>query len=311
MGNNVWAASFAGQEIARLMTWGSGPARRAEYESASPSALINAPQHVLEPVILNAALSHGADIRFSTELMRITQDENAVQAVVRERDSGEEYTITARYAIGADGGRSIVASQLGFPLQGQMGLGASVNVWLEADLTKYTAHRPGVLYWISQPGNDFWVGSGTWICVKPWTEWVLLFMYDPAQGEPARSSEALLARAHRTIGDPAVNVTIKSVGQWQINHVIAERYRQGRVFLAGDAAHRHPPANGLGSNTSIQDAYNLGWKLSMVLSGQAGDHLLDSYHDERHPVGRQVGDRAMNRVADSAQLTPALRFPAA
>src|SRR5947209_7717411 len=90
MGNNVWAASFAGQEIARLMTWGSGPARRADYDSASPSALINAPQHVLEPVILSAAQSHGADIRFSTELS-ITQDENAVHAVVRERDGGEEY----------------------------------------------------------------------------------------------------------------------------------------------------------------------------------------------------------------------------
>ncbi len=233
MGNNVWAASFAGQEIARLMTWGSGPGRKADYESASPSAVMNAPQHVLEPVILNAARSHGADIRFSTELMSITQDESAVHAVVRERDTGAQYTVTARYAIGADGGRSTVASQIGFPLHGQMGLGASVNVWLEADLTKYTAHRPGVLYWISQPGSDFWVGSGTWICVKPWTEWVMLFMYDPAQGEPDLSPEALLARAHQTIGDPAVEVKIKSVGEWQINHVVAERYRQGRVFLAG------------------------------------------------------------------------------
>ena len=308
MGNNVWAASFAGQEIARLMTWGSGPARRADYDNASPSAMMNAPQHLLEPVLLDAARSHGADIRFSTELVSITQDDNAVHAVVRERESGEEYAIAARYAIGADGGRSTVATQLGFPMQGQMGLGASVNVWLEADLTKYTAHRPGVLYWISQPGNDFWVGSGTWICVKPWTEWVLLFMYDPAQGEPDLSSEALLARAHQTIGDPAVDVTIKSVGQWQINHVIAERYRQGRVFLAGDAAHRHPPANGLGSNTSVQDAYNLGWKLSMVLSGQAGDHLLDSYHDERQPVGKQVVDRAMKSVADMLPISTALGF---
>jgi 2,4-dichlorophenol 6-monooxygenase len=270
--------------------------------------MMNAPQHLLEPVLAEAALGHGAEIRFSTELVSITQDENAVHAVVRERDSGEEYTIRARYAIGADGGRSTVATQLGFPLQGEMGLGASVNVWLEADLTKYTAHRPGVLYWISQPGNDFWVGSGTWICVKPWTEWVMLFMYDPAKGEPDLSPEALLARAHQTIGDPEVEVTIKSVGEWQINRVIAERYRQGRVFLAGDAAHRHPPANGLGSNTSIQDAYNLAWKLSMVLSGQAGDHLLDSYHDERQPVGHQVVDRAMKSVADMLPISNALGF---
>jgi 2,4-dichlorophenol 6-monooxygenase len=308
MSNNVWAASFAGPEIARLQTWGSGPARKADYDNASPTAMMNAPQHLLEPVIRDAALARGADIRFSTELISIAQDDDVVHAVVRERDGGEEYTIDARYAIGADGGRSIVASELGFPLHGQMGLGASVNVWLEADLTKYTAHRPGVLYWISQPGNDFWVGSGTWICVKPWTEWVLLFMYDPAQGEPDLSSEALLARAHQTIGDPAVEVTIKSVGQWQINHVVAERYRQGRVFLAGDAAHRHPPANGLGSNTSVQDAYNLSWKLSMVLTGQAGEHLLDSYHDERQPIGKQVVDRAMKSVADMLPISTALGF---
>src|SRR3954470_22383780 len=308
MSNNVWAASFAGPEIARLQTWGSGPARKADYDNASPTAMMNAPQHLLEPVIRDAALARGADIRFSTELVGITQEGDAVHAVVRERDGGEQYTIRARYAIGADGGRSTVATQLGFPMQGQMGLGASVNVWLEADLTRYTAHRPGVLYWISQPGNDFWVGSGTWICVKPWTEWVLLFMYDPAQGEPDLSPEALLARAHQTIGDPAVEVTIKSVGQWQINQVVADRYRQGRVFLAGDAAHRHPPANGLGSNTSVQDAYNLSWKLAMVLSGQAGDQLLDTYSDERQPVGKQVVDRAMKSVGDMLPISTALGF---
>jgi 2,4-dichlorophenol 6-monooxygenase len=105
-----------------------------------------------------------------------------------------------------------------------------------------------------------------------------------------------------------VEVTIKSVGEWQINHVVAERYRQGRVFLAGDAAHRHPPANGLGSNTSVQDAYNLAWKLAMVLSGQAGEHLLDSYHDERQPVGKQVVDRAMKSVGDMLPISNALGF---
>lgn len=308
MGNNVWATSFAGQEIARLMTWGTGPTRKADYDNASPSAMTNAPQHRLEPVLLDAGLRAGADIRFSTELLQITQDDQAVHGIVRDRTSGEEYQIVSRYAIGADGGRSTVAAQLGFPLRGEMGLGAAVNVWLEADLTRYTAHRPGVLYWISQPGNDYWVGSGTWICVRPWTEWVLLFMYNPADGEPDLSPQALLARAHQTIGDDTVEVSIKSVGQWQINHVIAETYQKGRVFLAGDAAHRHPPANGLGSNTSIQDAYNLAWKLGLVLSGQAGARLLDSYTAERQPVGEQVVDRAMKSVADMLPISTALGF---
>lgn len=308
MGNNVWATSFAGREIARLMTWGSGPARKGEYDAASPSSMCNAPQHLLEPVILKAARDCGADIRFSTELVSIEQDEQRVRAVVRSQETDEQYVISARYAIGADGGRSTVAAQLDFPFEGQMGLGAAVNVWLEADLTRYTAHRPGVLYWISQPGNDFWVGSGTWICVKPWTEWVLLFMYDPTQGEPDLSEQALRERAHQTIGDPSVDVTIKSVGQWEINHVVATTYRDGRVFLAGDAAHRHPPANGLGSNTSIQDAYNVAWKLAAVLSGQAAEALLESYSDERQPVGQQVVDRALKSVDDMLPISEALGF---
>ncbi|MGW9438623.1 FAD-dependent monooxygenase [Streptomyces sp. NPDC055607] len=308
MGNNVWATSFAGPEIARLMTWGSGVTRRADYEAASPCRMCNVPQHVMEPVLLEAARERGADIRFSTELVTVSQDESAVTATVRESTTGTSYRVRARYAIGSDGGRSTVAEQLGFPLDGETGLGAAVNVWLEADLTRHTAHRPGTLYWMCQPGNDYWVGSGTWICVKPWTEWVLLFMYDPTRGEPDLSETALLARAHATIGDPAIDVRVKAVSKWQINHVVATAYRRGRVFLAGDAAHRHPPANGLGTNTSIQDAYNLAWKLALVLRGQAGESLLDSYHAERQPVGRQVVDRAMRSVEDMLPISQALGF---
>jgi 2,4-dichlorophenol 6-monooxygenase len=95
------------------------------------------------------------------------------------------------------------------------------------------------------------------------------------------------------IGDPEVQFKIKKITRWQVNHVVAKKYRIGRVFLAGDAAHRHSPANGLGSNTSVQDSYNLAWKLALVLSGRADDSLLDSYSEERQPVGRQVIDRAM------------------
>jgi len=189
-----------------------------------------------------------------------------------------------------------------------MGLGAAINVWLEADLTKYTAHRPGVLYWMAQPGNDYWVGSGTYICVRPWTEWVLLFMYDPSQGEPDLSEQALIARAHATIGDPEVAIKVKAVSKWTINQVVAKTMNTGRVLIAGNAAHRHPPANGLGTNTCIQDGLNLAWKLAMVLKGQAGVGLLDSYTQERLPVGQQVVDRAMKSVGDMLPISKALGF---
>jgi 2,4-dichlorophenol 6-monooxygenase len=308
MGNNVWATSFAGRELARLMTWGSGVARKSDYEAASPSAMCNVPQHILEPVILQAGRQHGADIRFSTELIRISQTPDAVHATVRDRTTGHTYEIRARYVIGADGARSTVAQQAGFEFDGEAGLGHAVNVWLKADLTRYTAHRPGTLYWMCQPGNDYWVGSGTFICVKPWTEWVMLFMYDPANGEPDLSEAVVTTRAAAIIGDPTVDICVKSISQWQINHMVARTYRSGRIFLAGDAAHRHPPANGLGTNTSIQDVYNLAWKLAYVLRGQAGEALLDTYDAEREPVGKRVVDRAMKSVQDMLPISHAFGF---
>lgn len=308
MRNNVWATSFAGQEIARLETWGTGPERSGEYELASPSEMCNIPQHILEPVILEGATNLGADIRFSTELVSAIETDGGVEATVRSRDTGEENTIIAKYIIGADGGRSTVAESFDFTFTGETGLGAALNVWLEADLTEYCDYRPGTLYWMAAPGNDYWVGSGTWICVKPFTEWVLLCMYDPADGEPDTSDEALIARAQSTIGDDEVDVTIKQVSKWQINHIVADDYRRGRAFLAGDAAHRHPPANGLGTNTSIQDSFNLGWKLSAVLRGQARDSLLDTYSQERQPVGKRVVDRAIKSVSDMAPISKALGF---
>lgn len=293
MADNVWATSMAGKEIARVKTWGTMVGRKADYETASPSATCNMPQHLLEPLILQGALVHGADIRFSTELTEITQDDDRVTATVRYRHTGETYQIRAKYAVGADGGRSVVADQLGFPMEGETELGYAVNIWMEADLAKYREHRPGVLFWTVQPGKDFWLGSGVFITVRPWNEWVLVFMYDPSTERIDTSEEAMLPRIRKAIGDDSIPIKIKDVSKWQVNHVLATEYRRGRVFLAGDAAHRHPPANGLGSNTSIQDAYNLAWKLAAVVKGEAGTGLLDTYQQERHQVGRQVVDRAL------------------
>ncbi len=308
MSNNVWATSFAGTEIARLQTWGTGPERRADYELSSPSSMCNIPQHLMEPILLDTARERGAKFLFSTELLSMTQDAHGVHSICRDRLTGEEFEVISAYAIGCDGDNSVVVKSIGIATEGQMGLGAAINVWIEADLTKYTAHRPGVLYWMAQPGNDFWVGSGTYICVRPWTEWVLLFMYDPAQGEPDLSEQALIARAQATIGDPEVAIKVKAVSKWTINRVVAKTMNTGRVLIAGNAAHRHPPANGLGTNTCVQDGLNLAWKLAMVLKGQAGVGLLDTYTQERLPVAQQVVDRAMKSVGDMLPISKALGF---
>lgn len=308
MTNNVWATSFAGTEIARLQTWGNLPERKADYELASPSAMCNIPQHIMEPILLDVARERGGEFLFNTELVSMTQDDDVVRSICRDRLSGEEFEVVSRYAIGCDGDNSVVASSIGFEMEGEMGLGAALNVWIEADLTPYVAHRPGVLYWITQPGNDYFVGSGTYICVKPFTEWVMVSMYDPANGEPDLSEQALIARARATIGDEKVAIHIKGVSKWTINRVVAKTMNRGRVLIAGNAAHRHPPTNGLGSNTSVQDAFNLAWKLALVLKGKAGAALLDTYTHERHAVAQQVVDRAIRSMENMLPISKALGF---
>lgn len=307
LGCSVMATTLAGMELARYRCYGTGP-RRADYAAASPCEPMNAPQHLMEPVMLAAARRHGAQIEFMHELVSLSEDEGGVTAVVLDRDSAEEYTVKARYAIGADGSRSRVAEQLGFAFNGQAGLRHMVNMWLEVDLEQYTAHRPGVLYIMAQPGDAFWVGSGTFICVRPWNEWVLVREFNPEVGEPETSEEAVIQFARSLIGDPKADIKVKGISKWQVNNVVATEYQHGHVFLAGDAAHRHPPAGGLGSNTSIQDAYNLAWKLAHVVKGSAGQTLLDSYDAERQPVGQQIVDRAIKGMQNILPLIESFGF---
>jgi 2,4-dichlorophenol 6-monooxygenase len=305
MGKQVFATAFAGREICRMMTWGTAPERRGDYESASPCAMCNAPQHVLEPILLDAARWFGAEVRFDHEVVAVHQTPDLAIARVRHRPDGDELEIRARYILGCDGARTIVGEQGGFEFEGQAGLGNAITVWIEADLTRYAKHRSGALFFVSNPGSDDLFSI--WTCVEPWTEWSTIFTRHGLT-RAAVCAESVLARVRAAIGDPSVEVRIKKISEWQINHVVAAQYRRGRLFIAGDAAHRHPPANGLGSNTSIQDSYNLAWKLALVLSGKADDRLLDSYNAERQPVGRRVVDRANRSVAEMVPWIEALGF---
>jgi 2,4-dichlorophenol 6-monooxygenase len=136
------------------------------------------------------------------------------------------------------------------------------------------------------------IGMGLVRMVRPWNEWLLVWGYDIDQPPPEVDEAAARDIVHDLIGDRDIPVEITSSSLWTVNHSYATAYSAGRVFCAGDAVHRHPPSNGLGSNTSIQDSYNLAWKLAMVIRGQAGPGLLDTYTAERALVGKQIVDRA-------------------
>jgi 2,4-dichlorophenol 6-monooxygenase len=299
MANNVFCESIAGEELGRLYSWGNHPARKADYELASPTSICDLPQNLLEPILIEAAGRRGTTLRFNTEFMDLEQDDDGVTAIVKDRISGENYRIRAKYLIGADGGRSRVAEVIGLPMEGQMGRAGSMNIIVDADLTKYVAHRPSVLYWVLQPGAQIGgIGAGLVRMVRPWNEWLIIWGYDIEQGERKLSDDEAVSIVRNLVGDETLEVKVRSTSTWTVNEMYAGRYSSGRVFCMGDAVHRHPPTNGLGSNTSIQDAYNLCWKLKYVLEGKASPSLLDSYSTERQPIGKQIVTRANKSITE-------------
>jgi 2,4-dichlorophenol 6-monooxygenase len=309
MGDTVFCTSLTGDEIGRVRTWGTHPARQADYVLASPSENCDLPQTLLEPILVGQAAARGSHIRFDTEYLSLANRDDGVSVLVRDRVSGSEYTIEAKYVIGADGGRSQVAADIDLPFEGQMDVAGSMNIVFHADLSEKVQHRPSVLYWVLQPGSDIGgIGMGLVRMVRPWNEWLVVWGYDINEPPPVLDDEAAISIVHNLIGDDTVPVTIRSTSLWGNNKWYATRYREGRVFCAGDAVHRHPPSNGLGSNTSVQDAYNLAWKLAFVLRGDAGPGLLDSYDAERSPIGRQIVLRANKSIEEFGAIFEALGF---
>lgn len=307
MGNNVFCTSLAGEELGRLLTWGNHPARQADYTLASPTSMCDLPQTLMEPILIGNAAARGSTVRFDTEYLSLTQDEAGVTAKVKDRLRGDTYDIRAKYLLGADGGRSKVAEDIGLPMVGKMGVAGSMNIVFEADLSRFVAHRPSVLYWVMQPGSDVGgIGMGLVRMVRPWNEWLIVWGYDIATPPPEVTDELATSIAHKLIGDDTVPIKIKSASVWTVNDMYATSNTRGRVFCLGDAVHRHPPSNGLGSNTSIQDAYNLAWKLALVLKGQASSKLLATYDAERSPIAKQIVTRANQSIAEFGPIFEAL-----
>jgi 2,4-dichlorophenol 6-monooxygenase len=292
MEHHFWLRSLGGEELARTYAWGNDPSRKSDYEVASPCSLRDLPQTHMEPILVTEASRLGAQVRFGMELQSFRQDDEGVTASIRDLASGEDFQVRAKYMIGADGARSRVVEQLGIPLSGQHGLGNVFNVFIEADLSDYVGRRRGNFYQIIQPGVSDWAPVGVFRMVRPWDQWVVILPVPSAAGAPTPTTEDFEKRIRELVGDPRLPLKILSSSMWTINDVVAEYYSMGRVICMGDAVHRHPPANGLGSNTCIQDAFNLAWKLALVLQGKAHPKLLDTFNAERQPVGRQVVMRA-------------------
>jgi 2,4-dichlorophenol 6-monooxygenase len=308
MRNTVWHTSLSGLELARRQAWGTAPERHADYVRASPCEPGNCGQHLLEPLLLEAASrSIWADFLLGHECLSVEQDSCGVTATVRERATSQVRKVRSSYLVGADGARGVTVSAAGLEFLGEEGISASATIHFHADLSRFTARRPGTLYWNATAGSGDFRGYGNLICHQPWHDWALVFSYDPQVLDATDRGHAM-ERLRRVIGDDSVDIEIKNVSTWTINRLVARMYSAGRLFCVGDAVHRHPPTNGLGLNTSVADAYNLAWKLAHVVRGAADPALLETYSQERQPVGQQVVDRAYASIGDMRPITAALGF---
>lgn len=300
--DEIFMRSLVGPEFCRIAGVGL---EHSANNTASPSPIADLPQNLLEPLLFGAATKFGAEIRFSTELTEFEQDHAGVTATLTDRLSGTPIIVRARYMIGADGGRSTVADRLALPFEGPGEIGGSLNILFECDLAPYLRHRPGLLYFLVRTARDKGgAGLGILRCVKPWTSWLLIQGYASGKDTPHPSHAEAADVIRDYLGVPNLDIRITGVDPWTMNATYATRYRQGRVFCVGDAVHRHVPSNGLGSNTGIQDSYNLAWKLAHVMSGVAGAGLLDSYDEERVAIGREV---VMRATASLESYTPILQ----
>ncbi|MCF1647910.1 FAD-dependent oxidoreductase [Streptomyces indiaensis] len=262
----------------------------------SPSAWCLCSQNDLEPVLLEHARSYGGDLRFSTELMSFDSDPTGVTAVVKSRETGEHTTIRADYLVAADGPRSPVREQLGIAQSGPGDLFHNVSLTFRSRrLADVVGDRHFIVCYLTDPEAD-----GALLPVDNRENWVFHAPWHPEHGQSLEefTDEWCTEHIRRAVGVPDLDVEITGKAPWHAAQRVASSYRSGRVFLAGDSAHEMSPTGAFGSNTGIQDAHNLAWKLAAVLDGWAGERLLDSYDAERRPVAEATSARAAARSAE-------------
>ncbi|GAA4906777.1 2,4-dichlorophenol 6-monooxygenase [Actinomycetospora succinea] len=308
MGDTLFATSLTGDEIARLRTWGTGDDRHGDYVLGSPCPLADIPQPYMEPVLVAAAAERGCIFDFNTEYRGLDQDDDGVTVHLANALDGRTYDLRARYLVGADGARSQVVADLDLPIEGTIARAGTLYTRFRADLSRHVEHRPSILHWFMRPGASFGeIGMGLLRAIRPWDDWIAGWGYDMADGDPDTDPERVTAKIRELIGDPDQDIEIVSCAPWYVNQANVTQWSKGRVFCGGDAVHRHPPSSGLGSNTSIQDGHNLAWKLAYAVRGWAGPDLLDTYDDERRPVGEQIVARANQSRVDYAPLNDCFR----
>jgi 2,4-dichlorophenol 6-monooxygenase len=296
-----WLTSLGGdgpldRKLIHAMDAFGGGSLRERYEADGPVMASNYPQLRLEPLLKREAETRAPGaIRFHHEVESWQETPDGITVTVRDRSADEQHTIHARYLIAADGGRTF-APALGTVMAGPTNMVDMVSTHFSADLSQYWDDETLITWFLNPEGQDSW-GAGAMVQMGPtWgresEEWVFHFAFRP--DDPERfNEEQIVPRLRSLLRLPDLDLTVHKISHWILDRIVAQQWRYGRIFLAGDAAHRQPPTTGLGLNTGIQDAHNLAWKLAEVIAGRASDAFLDSYESERKPVSTHGADWAL------------------
>jgi 2,4-dichlorophenol 6-monooxygenase len=310
----AWYTSLAGPtplhglKVGDLPAWGGGD-DAVRYAEASPRRFANLPQLHLDRLLAEHAQARFGDrIHPGQELVALDIVADGVVATVLDRSSGETYQIRAEYVVAADGGRTSTGL-LGIPMVGPRSLIDVVSLYFKADLSAYADETALLTYFVNPDVRTTVPGALLALSPAPLAkdspEWTISMKF--RLDDPSRQDlDGAVAAARELLGLPDLELEVKAMGHWQYEGVVAERFRVGPVFLAGDAAHRHPPTGGLGLNSGVQDAANLAWKLAGVLNGTASRSLLDTYEQERRPVTAFNVEHALRNAGRHAPIGEAM-----
>ncbi|MCC5831431.1 MAG: FAD-dependent oxidoreductase [Chlamydiales bacterium] len=274
----TWLEDFQGREITRVQA-------KVDYSLYSPTGGSLIAQDDLERELFKKAQSMPLiDLRLNTEMIDAFQKEEEVTVELLNKETNQRERCSARYLIGADGASSSVRKLFNIEMEGMDNLGEFCNIYCEMNLDKYVANRPSAGFMFTRPDL-----RGTFILSKHgFRRWLIGVRIDvnPNFTKDSFTDDFCVEFAKKVINDPEIEVRLINKAFWTMAALIAKKYRIGRVFLAGDAAHRLPPTGGFGMNTGIQDVHNLAWKLAMVIKGEAEESLLDTYFEERVQIAK-------------------------
>jgi 2-polyprenyl-6-methoxyphenol hydroxylase-like FAD-dependent oxidoreductase len=295
----LWMTTLAGRELGRMPYERQGD----DVLAVTPTPFRNLSQHLLEPILLDAVRgTEHADVVYGHEWESSEQEGDGVTSRVRDLEHGTAYAVESRWLLAADGAGSRVRKSVGIDPVGPGRMQDFIMIHFEANLRPLVGERLGVLYWTTDPD-----ATGTFVAHDVDSTWVYMHPFDSdRESAGAYGAERCAGIVRRAMGTDAIPFAIRTIRPWTMTAQVAERYRAGRVFLVGDAAHRFPPTGGLGLNTGVQDAHNLVWKLAAVECGWAPPSLLDTYEVERRPVAERNAEVSVKNALKIGEVLQAL-----